>query len=82
MDLVGNIVPPTNVDRINEQLPSSAAIDCFDHDSIKLPNGHTLAIATNLSKSSRRAHRATPHPIPIIGRVLLHLDQNLQVAWY
>lgn len=81
VDLVGNIVRETNVDRINEQLPSSAAIDCFDHDSIKLPNGHTLAIATN-QQIFPAGTQGNAAPISIIGRVLLDLDQNLQVAWY
>jgi arylsulfate sulfotransferase len=81
VDLVGNIIRETNVDRINEQLPASAAIDCFDHDSIKLPNGHTLAIATN-QRIFPAGTQSNAAPISIIGRVLLDLDQNLQVAWY
>jgi arylsulfate sulfotransferase len=81
VDLVGNIVRETNVDRINEQLPSSAAIDCFDHDSIRLPNGHTLAIAST-QQIFPAGTQGNAAPISIIGRVLLDLDQNLQVAWY
>jgi hypothetical protein len=81
VDLVGNIIRETNVDRINEQLPSNAAIDDFDRDEILLPNGHILAIAST-QQIFPAGTQGNSAPISIIGRVLLDLDTNMQVAWY
>jgi arylsulfate sulfotransferase len=81
VDLVGNVVHETNVDRVNEQLPLSAAITDFNHDEIMLPNGHTLAIACT-QKIFPAGTQGNSAPISIIGRVIVDLDANMQVAWY
>jgi len=81
VDLAGNIIRETNVDRVNEQLPSNAAITNFDHDDVLLPNGHILAIAST-QQIFPAGTQGNSAPISIIGRVLLDLDTNMQVAWY
>ena len=81
VDLVGNVVHETNVDRVNEQLPLSAAITDFNHDEIMLPNGHTLAIAST-QQIFPAGTQGNSAPISIIGRVIVDLDTNMQVAWY
>jgi len=81
IDLRGYTVRDTNVDRLNEQLPAAAAITDFNHESIRLPNGHTLAIGSNAAifPAGTQGNSA---PISIIGDVIVELDQNLQVVWY
>lgn len=81
MDLVGNTVRETNVDRVNEQLPLTAAITDFNHEVIRLPNGHTLAIGSN-QRIFPAGTQGNAAPISIIGDVILDLDANLQLAWY
>jgi len=81
VDLAGNVIRETNVDRVNEQLPIEAAISNFDHDAILLPNGHILVIATN-QRVFPAGTQGNSAAISVIGRVLLDLDTNMQVAWY
>ena len=81
VDLVGNIIRETNVDRINEQLPLTASINDFDHDEILLPNGHILAIAST-QQIFPAGTQGNAAPISIIGRLILDLDTNMQVSWY
>jgi arylsulfate sulfotransferase len=81
IDLVGNTVRETNVDRVNEQLPLGAAVTDFNHEVIQLPNGHILAIASN-QQIFPAGTQGNSAPISIIGDVIVDLDTNLQVAWY
>jgi arylsulfate sulfotransferase len=81
IDLVGNTVRETNVDRVNEQLPLGAAITDFNHEVIRLPNGHTLAIGSN-QQIFPAGTQGNVAPKSIIGDVIVDLDTNLQVAWY
>ena len=81
VDLAGNIIRETNVDRINEQLPASTPITDLNHDAVLLPNGHVLVIASN-QRIFPAGTQGNKSPISIIGRVILDLDANMQVAWY
>jgi hypothetical protein len=80
-DMLGNVVQETNADRINEQIPAVHPITHFNHDSIRLPNGNTLAIA-DIQQLFPAGTQGSTAPIGIIGTMLLELDQNLQVVWY
>jgi len=81
LDLRGYEVRDTNVDRVNEQLPSAAAVTDFNHESIRLPNGHTLVIGSN-EQVFPAGTQGNAAPIAVIGDVIIDLDQNMQVAWY
>ena len=80
IDLRGYTVRDTNVDRVNEQLPVAAAIADFNHESIRLPNGHTLAIGSNqaIFPPGTQGNSAR---ISIVGDVIIDLDPNMQVTW-
>ncbi len=81
-DMVGNVVQETNTDRINEQLPVGVTpITHFNHDSVRLPNGNTLAIADDQLLFPAGTQGSTA-PIGIIGLMLLELDPNFQVIWH
>lgn len=82
IDLAGNIVRETNADRVNEQLPvSEDKITHFNHDSVRLPNGHTLAIAT-IQRVFPANTQGNTAPIDVVGTMVLDLDPNFAVTWY
>lgn len=80
MDLMGSIVRETNVTRVSEQLVKLGydPITSFHHDAIRLPNGHTIALA-----SAERIVRDIQGPgeVDVIGDMLVDLDENFQVVW-
>lgn len=81
-DLAGNVVRETNVDRINEQLPSGEpSITTFNHDAVRLPNGHTLALASTQHIYPANT-QGNAKPIAILGNTILDLDTNFQLTWY
>jgi len=81
IDLVGNTVRETNLQRVNEQLNGmgSPEILGFHHESRRLPNGHTLvlgyieAIYDNVPGEKG--------PTNLLADMVIVLDENLQVAW-
>ena len=82
IDLAGNIVRETNVARVSSQLNALGlyGIIDFDHDSIRLPNGHTLILCTQ-EKIFPAGTQGYPDPIDILGDAIVDLDTNLQLAW-
>lgn len=53
----------------------------FHHDSVRLPNGHTL-ILVSTEKQFSDAQGGTPEaPVDIVGDMVVDLDENMQVAW-
>ena len=80
IDLEGNAIRETNVDRVSEQLIDMGhqAITSFHHDIIKLPNGNLIALASN---ERLLTDVQGPGTVDVIGDMLVELDQNLQVVW-
>jgi hypothetical protein len=87
LDLAGNIVRETNIGIIAEQLTSYGIhSDCrkggkecvsgFHHEAIRLPNGHTLAVAgieRMMPAGSKKAE-------DVLGDLVIDLDEDFQVA--
>jgi arylsulfate sulfotransferase len=80
IDLAGNTIRETNVERINEQLAAinQDPIYYFHHDIRRLPNGHTLAMA-GVEKILSDVQGAGP--IDVVGDMILDLDENFQLVW-
>ena len=92
LDLVGNTVRETNITAIAEQLkergiesvckPNGHQCVCgFHHDAIRLPNGHTIAIAS-LERMFPEGGQGSKDPIDILGVLLVDLDEDFQVKWF
>ncbi len=90
-DLAGNLVRETNISRIAEQLQSRGiksdckkggeeCVDSFHHEAIRLPNGHTLAVA-GLERMFPAGTQGAKERVNVIGDLVLDLDEDLQVAW-
>ena len=82
IDLAGNTVRETNATRVSEQLGDLGmlGITDFDHDAIRLPNGHTIVICAQ-EKVFPVGTQGSATPIDLMGNALVDLDTNLQVAW-
>ena len=82
IDLAGNTIRQTNATRITEQLNALGlfGVTDFDHDSIRLPNGHTLILCSQELMYPAQT-QASPVPLDVIGDAIVDLDENLQVAW-
>lgn len=80
IDLAGNTIRETNVERINEQLIAMGhdPIYYFHHDARRLPNGHTLVMAgvENILIDIQGSGA-----VDVVGDMIIDLDQNFQVAW-
>ena len=81
IDLAGNILRETNTFAIEEQLRSQVTdpLGTFHHEAIRLPNGHTLALA---SVERIVTDVQGPGPVNVLGDILLDLDENWRVAWF
>lgn len=90
MDLAGNIVRETNIGAVAEQLASRGIhSDCriggkecvsgFHHEAIRLPNGHTLAIA-GLERMLPKKTQGSKKPVDVLGDLVVDLDEDFQVA--
>ncbi len=91
VDLAGNVLSETNISRVAEQLePRGIASSCktgakqcvsgFHHESIRLANGHTLAIA-GLERMFPAGTQGSKGPVDVMGDLIIDLDPDLQVAW-
>jgi hypothetical protein len=80
IDLAGNFIRETNVERINEQLIAMGhdPIYYFHHDARRLPNGHTLVMA-GVEKILTGVQG--DGPIDVVGDMVIDLDKNFQVVW-
>jgi hypothetical protein len=87
LDLAGNIIRETNIDAVAEQLASRGIhSDCrkggkecvsgFHHEAIRLPNGHTLAIAG----IERMIPPGSQKAVDVLGDLVIDLDEDFQVA--
>ncbi len=89
-DLVGNILRETNASRIAEQLERFAihsncqpggkeCLSGLHHEAIRLPNGHTLAIA-GLERMMPAGTQDSKEPVDVLGDVIVDLDEEFQVS--
>ena len=80
IDLAGNVVRETNSLEVSRQLVALGhdPIGVFHHEALRLPNGHTLAIA---SVERILTDVQGPGPVNVYGEIIVDLDENLQVAW-
>ncbi|MFL6447977.1 MAG: aryl-sulfate sulfotransferase [Bryobacteraceae bacterium] len=92
VDLAGNILRETNITRVAEQFRAHGigsvcrpngqqCIPGFHHDAIRLPNGHTLAIAS-LERMFPGGSQGSKDPTDVLGVLLVDLDADLQLQWY
>ena len=92
LDLLGNIVRETNISRIAEQLAERGIkSDCkkgsdqclagFHHETVRLPNGHTLVLA-GLERIFPAGTQGSKESVDILGDLIFDLDENLQLAWF
>ncbi len=83
IDLAGNTVRQTNSDRVSEQLVALGTdpIARFNHDAVRLANGHTIAL-TDCQRAFPAGTQGSTVPIDIIGEIIVELDENFQVVWY
>lgn len=90
LDLGGNIVRETNASRVAEQLESRGihsdcrkggkeCLSAFHHDAIRLPNGHTLAVA-GLERMMPAGTQGSQAPVDVLGDVVVELDDQFQVV--
>ncbi len=80
VDLAGNLVRETNVQRLNQQLVAvgKAPISWLAHEALRLANGHTLILgATERLLTNVQG----PGTVDVLGDTILDLDANFQVTW-
>ena len=82
IDLAGNTVGQTNAIRITEQLRArgKVGITGFDHDAIRLPNGHTLVICSQ-ERIFPAGTQGSVADVNILANAIVDLDQNWQLTW-
>lgn len=82
IDLAGNTVGQTNAARVTAQLKASGklGITGFDHDAVRLPNGHTLVICSQ-ERIFSAGIQASPVDVNILGNAIVDLDENWQLTW-
>ena len=90
LDLAGQVIRETNISRVAEQLESRGIhSDCkkdgkecvsgFHHEAIRLPNGHTLAIA-GIERMMPAGTQGSKGPVDVLGDLVIDLDEDFQVA--
>lgn len=96
IDLAGNPLRETNATRVSEQVSALSGIasncqlggaDClvggFHHEALRLPNGHTLALADEEKVFTDGTQGSSPtNPVDIVGDIIIDLDKDWQVTWY
>jgi arylsulfate sulfotransferase len=84
IDLAGNVVRQTSAARVSEQLLAMGqpqAIDSFNHEALRLPNGYTAVIAS-VERIYPAGTQGSTQPVDILGNMIIVLDQNWQVTWF
>lgn len=82
IDLAGNIIYRVTVDQINQSLSSIVPYQCqsLNHDVLKLPNGHYIAIATIIEPVNNVS--GVPNGTAVAGNALIDWDPvQGAVAW-
>jgi arylsulfate sulfotransferase len=89
VNLAGDTVRKITIDDLNAKLATATCNECnvslltFHHDVEPLPNGHWLVLGNtimNLSSTTTPPLTNFP-PQPVLGDVIVDLDQNLQPVW-
>jgi arylsulfate sulfotransferase len=80
IDLAGNAVKETHAISVTRQLQAMGEdpIGAFHHEAIRLPNGHTVVVASVERLLTDVQGAGT---VDVLGDMVIDLDQNLQVAW-
>ena len=83
IDLSGNAVRQTSAQTVSQQLAAlgDLPLNDFNHEALRLPNGHTLVIGSQEEVFPAGTQGSTG-PVDILGDAIVDLDQNMQVAWY
>ncbi len=90
VNLAGDTVREISINDLNAELATATCAECnvtlqvFHHDVTPLPNGHLLVISNtlmNLSASTTPSLTGVSTPEPVLGDVIVDLDQNLQPVW-
>jgi hypothetical protein len=90
VDLAGNILRETNASRVAEQLErfgirsdckkgGAECVSGFHHEAIRLPNGHTMALA-GLERMYPAGTQGSKEALNIVGDVVIDLDEDFQVT--
>jgi arylsulfate sulfotransferase len=82
IDLAGNTVVETNASVVTEQLAAMGmlGITGFNHDAIRLPNGHTLVLCSQ-ERIYPAGTQGAETELDILGDAIVDLDPNWNVAW-
>ena len=82
IDMAGNPIRQTSIMRVNQQLVMMGQLPVagFNHDAIRLPNGHTIVKASQEGIFPAGTQGSTA-PVDILGDCIMDLDTNLQVVW-
>lgn len=82
IDLAGNTVAETYAPQITDQLTAlgQLGITGFNHDAIRLPNGHTLVLCSQ-ERMYPAGTQGSGTAVDILGEAIVDLDQNWNVAW-
>ncbi len=82
IDLAGNTIRQTSTQRMAEQLTNLGRypIVSVNHEVLRLPNGHTLLIASQ-EKMYPAGTQGSTGPVDILGDCIIDLDSNLSVTW-
>jgi arylsulfate sulfotransferase len=81
-DLAGNILHEISADRVSEYLQALGKdpIGRFNHDAIRLSNGHTVALA-DAQRAFPAGTQGAPTTIDLIGAVIVDLDASWNLTW-
>jgi hypothetical protein len=81
-DPAGNTIRETSVPRVSALLEAKGLLGIteFNHDALRLSNGHTLVIASQEEIFPAGTQGSTA-PVDILGDAIVDLDTNMQVAW-
>jgi arylsulfate sulfotransferase len=82
IDMAGNAIRQTSITRINQQLALAGQLPVagFNHDAIRLPNGHTIVKASQegIFPAGTQGSIAS---VDILGDCIMDLDTNMQLVW-
>jgi arylsulfate sulfotransferase len=85
IDLTGQTIWELNTTQLNQDLAVATCAGCnitaigVHHDFALLPNGHVILIAAETRVESGLT--GFPDPTPVIGDVLIDLDENHKPVW-
>lgn len=80
IDLVGNVIRETHARRVSRQLLNMGEdpIGSFHHEALRLPNGHTVVLASVERLMTDVQGVGT---VNVYGEMVIDLDEDFQVAW-